>query len=145
MKRFPTVIVLLFSLCIFSASVALEQHGHNEAAMHEKEKHGFGLKEYDAFHDILHPLQHEALPQKDFNTIRAKAPELTAAGKAIVKLGTPKGVRQNAVFTTELKVFNKALTKYTRDARSGDDAQLEASYRAVHDVFEELAGMLPRK
>ena len=145
MKRFPTMIVLLFSLYIFSASIALAQQGHNAAAMHEKEKHGFGVKEYDAFHDVLHPLQHEALPQKDFKTIRAKASELNTVGKAIVKRGIPKGVKQGAVFKKELKAFEKALSKYMQDAKSGDDAQLETSYRAVHDTFEELAGMLPRK
>ena len=52
---------------------------------------GFGVKEYDAFHDVLHPLEHEALPKGDFARIRSQAKELTERGDAIVRLGVPKG------------------------------------------------------
>ena len=108
---------------------------------------GFGVKEYDAFHDILHPLEHEALPKGDFAKIRSDAKELTKRGKAIVKLGVPKGIKTENVeeFKKHLSDFTAALAKFSSDAGSGSDADLKTSFSAVHDSFEEMAHMLPRK
>ena len=107
----------------------------------------FSVREYEEFHRLLHPLQHEALPKKDFATIRAKAEELVKLGEAIVKLGVPRGIAAANVdeFKKELKKFDNALAKFNKDAKSGTDEELEVSYGAVHDSFELLAGMLPRK
>ncbi len=105
----------------------------------------FSVKEYNHFHEVLHMLQHEALPKKDFATIRAQAGELTTRGDAIVKLGVPAKVQSMAKFEVELKRFAEALAKYKSDAADAPDAQLEVSYLAVHDTFENLAAMLPRK
>ena len=106
----------------------------------------FSVKEYEDFHRVLHPLEHEALPKKDFARIRAAAPEFVALGEAIVKLGVPSGTKPADVaeFEKELKKFREALAKFAADAKSGRDSQLESSFSAVHDSFEMLAGLLPR-
>jgi hypothetical protein len=107
----------------------------------------FSVKEYDAFHEVLHPLEHEALPAKDFQRIRANAAELLKRGAAIVRLGVPQGTApQNAEnFRRELKKFEDALGKFRQHSQTGTDEQLEVSFSAVHDSFEMLAGMLPQK
>lgn len=107
----------------------------------------FGVKEYDDFHAVLHPLQHEALPKKDFATIRQRAKELVRLGNAIIKVGVPSGVKSERVsdFNKSLSKFSDTLIKFDADAQSASDDQLKTSYTAVHDSFEELAGMLPRK
>jgi hypothetical protein len=107
----------------------------------------FSVKEYDEFHRVLHPLEHEALPKNDMATIRRRSSELIKLGEAIVKLGVPSGTKSEYVedFKKELEKFKEALTKYGTDAESGSDTDLKKSYTAVHDSFEELAGMLPRK
>ena len=68
-------------------------------------------------------------------------------GKAIVKVGMPAGTaeRYHEDFRKELKKFKTSLDKLSKDAKRGTDAQLESSFSAVHDSFEMLAGMLPRK
>jgi hypothetical protein len=106
----------------------------------------FSVKEYDEFHEVLHPLEHEALPKNDFATIRARASELVTLGQAITKLGVPRGTKQEHFeeFKKELKKFRSALTRFRSAAKSGTDQQLKTSYSAVHDSFEMLAGMLPR-
>ena len=108
---------------------------------------GFGVKEYDDFHHLLHQLQHEALPKNDLATIRSKAKELIKLGDAIVKLGVPKGTKGEDADTFQAKLgeFAKALEKYGSDAESGADADLKSSYSAVHEKFEELADRLPKK
>ena len=107
---------------------------------------GFGVKEYDDFHHVLHHLQHEALPKNDLATIRNRAEELVKLGDAIVKLGVPAKTKTEKVeeFKKELANFDKTLAKYGADAKSGSDADLKKSYEAVHESFEELAEMLPR-
>lgn len=114
------------------------------AANASAEEH-FSVREYNLFHDVLHPLQHEALPKRDFKTIRTRATELVTRGRAIIKLGVPAGVHETAEFAKELQNFETALSKFEVDAQEGTDAQLEESYNAVHDTFEMLASMLPRK
>lgn len=114
------------------------------AAAAQPDEH-FSVREYNLFHDVLHPLQHEALPQRDFKTIRARAAELVTRGRALVRLGIPAGVQETDAFRKELKQFEKALAKFRADARKRSDARLEQSYNAVHDSFEMLASMLPRK
>ena len=107
----------------------------------------FSVKEYNMFHDLLHPLEHEALPAKDFQRIRSNAEGLVKRGKAILKVGIPDRTaeRDREEFGKELKKFKTALNKLTRDAKRGSDAQLQESFSAVHESFEMLAGMLPRK
>jgi hypothetical protein len=105
----------------------------------------FSVKEYNDFHHVLHPLQHEALPKKDYATIRARSGELVTLGEAIVKVGVPANVNDVPGFTNELKKFSDSLVKFKTDSANATDAQLVESYLAVHDTFEMLAAMLPRK
>jgi hypothetical protein len=102
----------------------------------------FSVREYNVFHDLLHPLEHEAVPAKDFQRIRTNAADLVRRGEAIVRVGMPRGTaeRYREDFRKELKKFKNALGKLRKDAKRGTDA----SFSAVHDSFEMLAGMLPR-
>jgi hypothetical protein len=124
-------------LCLLLSSSAISA----AAAQH------FSVKQYNEFHDLLHPLEHEALPARDFRRIRTSATELARLGKAMVRLGVPRGTAKSNVteFRKELRKFNTALNKFSEHAKTGSDDQLETSFSAVHDSFEMLAGMLPRK
>lgn len=106
----------------------------------------FGVKQYDDFHHVLHPLEHEALPKNDFATIRARAGELVKLGGAITKLGVPAGTKADSSeeFKKELKKFKDALAKFRKASKSGTNDELKTTFSAVHDSFEMLAGMLPR-
>jgi hypothetical protein len=107
----------------------------------------FGVKEYDDFHHVLHPLEHEALPKNDFATIRSRAGELVKFGGAIAKLGVPAGTKAESreEFKMELKKFKDALAKFRKASKSGTNDELKTTFSAVHDSFEMLAGMLPRR
>ncbi|MDQ3472483.1 MAG: hypothetical protein M3447_01975 [Acidobacteriota bacterium] len=140
-----------FTLCIFAAVILLScaatlsfAHGGIKRGAAD---HGFSVKEYEDFHHVLHPLQHEALPKNDFKQIRLKASELVTLGEAITKLGIPSGVEEKSreEFKVNLGSFGDALAKFKADASSGADDQLKESYLAVHDYFEMLAALLPEK
>ena len=138
-------LLLLLSATSSAAQEARHHGATKHGAEHEAKGHSFGVKEFDLFHDVLHPLQHEALPNNDFQTIRARANELIAAGRAITRLSTPKRMHKPAPYRKEMRTFRAALTRFGKDASAGTDAQLTQSYTAVHDSFERLAVMLPRK
>ena len=152
MKRFCLLFIFAFaSICstayLSSAGATTAtnpQEGHGKEG-HGK-KHGMSVKEYDKFHDVLRILQHEALPAKDFAKIRSESSLLIKLGKKLVKLGVPKGVKDEHKdeFAKGITKFNEALAKYKTDAKKGTDEQLSASYITVHDTFETLADLLPR-
>jgi len=143
LRRFAIAVFTVAFL--FSPIASIEIRAAFNSQEHQG-KHGFGFKQYDEFHDVLHPLQHEALPNKDFKTIRTKSALLIQRGRAVVKLGTPAKISADnrAEFIRELRKFSQALTKFRNDAKRGSDSQLEVSYSAVHDSFEMLAALLPR-
>jgi hypothetical protein len=113
--------------------------GANSAVQHE-----FGIEEYELFHELLHPLQHEALPQGDFKRIRSMASNLVARGKAIVKLEVPRVSNPGRQkFVEARRKFDRALAAFKADARQGSDSRLKKSFTAVHDSFEQLADLVP--
>ncbi len=125
--------LFLFSIACLSATLT-----------HSSAQHGFRVQEYEEFHDVLHPLEHEALPHKDYKRIRAQANLLIKRGRAIVRVGLPQGTAEEKQeeFKIELKKFDEALTKFRTASRTGTNKQLTTSYSAVHDAFEMLAAML---
>jgi hypothetical protein len=133
LKLNPALGALLF------ASTLLVFGEVNAAAQHE-----FGLKQYEQFHDALHPLQHEALPNNDFKSMRAGSRLLVKRGNAIVALGIPRSTPKNErkEFAAELSKFRTALRQFRAAALKGTDEQLKTSFSALHDSFEMLAGML---
>jgi len=147
LKRFRLVLTFAFAticatayLCNSPATTAANsQEGHGN-------KHGLSVKEYEDFHRVLHPLEHDALPKKDFHRIRTQSSLLVKRGKAMVKLGVPQGTSEEHKedFANALTKFGEALAKFKTDARKGTNEQLKTSYSAVHDSFEMLAAMLPR-
>lgn len=107
-------------------------------------QHGFAIEEYELFHEVLHPLQHEALPQGDFKRIRSMAKELVKRGKAIVKLGVPDAPKaERRKFAEARRRFDRALAAFESDAGTGSNSRLRRSFSAVHDSFEELADLVP--
>ena len=68
----------------------------------------FSVKEYNEFHHVLHPLEHEALPAKDFQRIRSNAGDLLKRGRAIVQVGVPRGTAEKYIeeFRRELYRLN---------------------------------------
>jgi hypothetical protein len=133
----------MFSLVLlFSYSVTLTAQEEQKTEKKEMKKE-FGKAEFEAFHTVLRPLQHKALPAKNFKKIREKSELLVEKGETIVNLGIPKAIEKTAEYKRALQSFSDALAKYKNDAKSGTDAELKKSYLAVHDLYERLMNFLP--
>ena len=104
---FAMLLSIIFASNVYTTNGAFFQAGH-------KTEQGFKVRQYDNFHDVLHPLQHEALPKKDFQRIRAKATLLSKRGRAILKLGVPRrtSAENRVEFKNELKKFKEALDRF---------------------------------
>lgn len=137
MKRSQLIVVLLL-LSIFILTLEAPK-----ASTHAPVQHGFRIKEYELFHDVLEPMQHEALPQGDFARIRSMANELVTRGRAIVKLGVPTAPKAELrKFIAARRRFDLALVRFKADAQRNNDTKLKKSFTAVHDSFEELADLV---
>lgn len=139
MRRF-TQYALAFIIALQIVFVAPVRAQDMQANAQAEEEHGF-KGEFKAFHDILHPLQHDAVPQNDMKTIRARSGELYNAGMKIVRM--PKA-NNSAEYKSQLTKFRRALQSYRSLARKGSDAKLKSAFAQVHDTFEELAAMQRR-
>lgn len=148
MKQLIRLKVLLLSLVVALAAFSLAPLAPESVALaqempnHESEG---GSQQFRLFHDVLHPLMHEALPHKDFKTMRARAGELVKRGRVIVKAGVPERVKDQEGFHLSLKDFDEELSAFRKAARGRDDKQLEKTFNALHDTFERLADMLPKQ
>jgi hypothetical protein len=128
-------------------SVVLMMIGLGLALGNSLPDEGFSVKEYEAFHHVLHPLEHEALPRNDVAQIRASAPELFRLGKAIVRRGVPEStdVAKMKEFKSLLAKFDLALNQFRSDSRRRNDDRLKEAFSAVHDSFEMLVPLLPQR
>jgi hypothetical protein len=136
-KFYVSVLTVSLALIVLTALPSPAQKKHKEMP----------IKEYEAFHEVLHPLEHEALPKKDYESIRTKADELVSRGNAIVNLGVPYRMadEKKEPFERELQTFGSHLKAFATNAKEGSDQQLRESFDAVHDSFELLVSMLPQQ
>jgi hypothetical protein len=132
--------IMKLTLVLLTAVAALVFSSGTAAARGE-----FGLKEFDKFHDILHGLQHKAVPENDFKLLRLKASGLVERGNDILEIGPTRGVKDRAAYAALLSRFKTALNRYEQAALDGPDTELVSTFSAVHDLFEELAAALPRR
>lgn len=110
------------------------------------EEPGFPTPELKAFHDVMHPLVHEALPAKDAARIRAAARDLDAGRSAILRGGTGSATgKAKLEVVKRLEAFNSSVTKLVQASKgTGNDADVLASLDAVHTAFEELVAGWPK-
>lgn len=137
MKSFSISLAVMFMFGLVTFSSVAQEH---------KNENKLPFKEYERFHRVLHPLQHESLPKKDYETIRSKTNELLSRGNAVVKMGVPYRTREDSrePFERELANFGRHLKALATNAEEGSDEQVKDSFTAVHDSFEMLVSMLPK-
>jgi len=122
-----------------------QQHTAQHNKQHTEAEHNFGSVAFERFHDQLHPLQHDALPSADYKTMRERAAALVRAGQPLTKMRVPADMPDRLAFLKHQKEFTAALTRFRRAATRGTNEQLKTSFTVVHDSFEEMAQLLPRK
>jgi hypothetical protein len=105
--------------------------------------HEFALKELDIFHDALHPLVHEALPNNDYTTIRAGLQDLLTKAKAIEKARLPrKFASRRKEFQKQSKLLVSQLADMNEVKNKIDGDTLGKKFNDMHETFETLVELV---
>jgi hypothetical protein len=135
-----TNVMLFFAVLVMTAVPASGQD--QDSQPEAKPEHAFAMKELTDFHDILHPLVHDALPNGDYGTIRSQLDALLAKGKAILRAKLPPSLTPKR---KELRKASNDLVKQLRELAAmkvaKDNASLERKFNEMHETFERLAGL----
>lgn len=103
------------------------------------EGHVFAIPEMDHFHEVLHPLVHDAMPEKQYDVVRGKLDELFTQAKAIRKSKLPA---EMAPVKKEFRRSAERLVDQIRKLRkTSDNAKFEALFHEMHMTFEGMAGL----
>ena len=128
-------------MLIFLCSVSHSQEKAKEAPEDHTMK-ASAVKELNEFHELLHPLVHEAYPNKDFAAIKKALPELIESGTLLKKATLPKElVSKKKAFMTEAKKLMKQLTEMNRKKDTISDEALGKKFMEMHTTFEKMMDM----
>ncbi|MFH1574829.1 MAG: hypothetical protein ABIG68_12660 [Acidobacteriota bacterium] len=89
----------------------------------------------EAFHDVMHPLWHDAYPDKDAAAIKKEIPKLKVRAKLI--LSTAENAEKGR--TAGARSLLEAVTTLEEAAAAQDDMAVLEALRIVHDAYEKLA------
>ena len=100
------------------------------------------MKEINEFHELLHPLVHEAFPRNDMESIRKGLPGLIAAASAMKNASArtfPQEARsKRQKYERETKRLVKQLTDMNKKKKSLADEEFGAKFMQMHDTFEGI-------
>lgn len=99
------------------------------------------IQEVEAFHELLHPLVHQALPGRDAEAIRKGLPGLLAAAAAIQRADVPRTMAKRNAFRKEAKVLQRQVEKLNKSKGRISDDELFRRFEAMHETFEALSAM----
>ena len=131
----------LLSVAIILASTCSYAQETMDAA---KKSHGsetMSVKELDAFHELLHPLVHEAYPNKDFSTIRKAIPDLIAAAKKLKIASLPEELKKKEFKKNSSKLL-KELTALNKKKEKLTNEEFGKKFMEMHDTFENIMELM---
>lgn len=105
--------------------------------------HATKMVEVSKFHELLHPLVHDAYPDSNFSAIRKALPDLIAAAASIKNAKLPKELRSKK---KEFRKISKSLLKQleTMNKRKAklSDKELGDQFMEMHDTFEKMMELI---
>ncbi len=135
-----TIISIVIFMIFVCASYAQEKP---EPAKQQHEMPGVAVKEVDAFHELLHPLVHEAYPAKDFAAIKKGLPGLVDAAVSMKKASLPpKFAAKKNLYKKHSKKLHQQLTSMNKMKSKLTDDELGKRFMEMHDTFESIMGLM---
>ena len=135
------ILILVLIVCassVYAQEKMEQQHESKEA--HEMKSASF--KELDAFHELLHPLVHEAYPAKDFAAIKKGIPGLIKSAAALKTAALPKELSaKKTVFNKTAKKLLQQLNQLDKKKETWKDKEYGEKFMAMHDTFEKMIDM----
>ena len=130
-----TPLVLIVALAISYSQEKTDAAGNQEQTS--------SVKELDAFHELLHPLVHDAYPNKDFATIKKALPGLIKGANMMRIAGLPKefGVKAGKYKKASQKLIKQLTDLNRKKSKYGDDA-FGKKFMEMHDTFESIMDLV---
>jgi hypothetical protein len=99
-------------------------------------------KAMEDFHQVMAPLWDESYPQKDYQTIRDKAPDLKEKIMALVMIRPTPDMEKDreslSDFLRERQNLTIFVSQVEQAAKDGPDSTLASAFESVHWSFQEL-------
>ncbi|MEW5923412.1 MAG: hypothetical protein AB1746_05440 [Candidatus Zixiibacteriota bacterium] len=101
------------------------------------------LPELEHFHEVLQPLWHEALPNKDYAAIKAAIPDLNERAQAIVNAQLPAKYDFLAEsFNANRNALKEAVNQLGTACESDSAQLIEEKMTGMHDAYHALTECL---
>lgn len=134
------VLVFLFFISSLNAQEKMEKADEQK---HEHEIKPTTVKELDEFHDLLHPLVHDAYPNNDFTAIKKAMPDLIEEATELKKATLPKEFSaKKSAFRKEAKKLLKQLQELKKKEKTFSDETYGKKFMEMHDTFEKMMEMM---
>jgi len=97
------------------------------------------LKEMDEFHKVLYVVYHKDLPDKNWDAVRAAAPELMAKAEAVTKATLPARLQpKQETFNAAAAGLAEAAAVLAGLGRQADSVAIEHAVHQLHARYQEL-------
>ncbi len=105
----------------------------------EDEGKNVAIKELEAFHESLHPLVHDLMPNKDLAGVRSRLADLLKSARLAAGAALP---RELASKKDEYRRLGAQLVRQiTRLQSTKNDAKFEKLFDSMHMTFEEMISL----
>ncbi len=101
------------------------------------------VPELDDFHEVMHPIWHDAYPNKDYDALKKYADEVNEKAKAVYSAQLPGIQREKQLKWNEgIMQFQAAVEDYNKYAASDDKEALLKAAENLHTKYEMLVRIL---
>ena len=101
------------------------------------------VPELDDFHDVMHPIWHDAYPNKDFEALKKYVDEVNEKAKAVYSAQLPGINREKQLKWNEGVIkFQAAVEEFNKTAQADDNEGLLKAAENLHTNYEMLVRII---
>lgn len=101
------------------------------------------VPELDDFHEVMHPIWHDAYPNKDYDALKKYVDEVNEKAKAVYSAQLPGINREKQLkWNDGVMKFQAAVEEYNKTAQSDDNEGLLKAAENLHTNYEMLVRII---
>ena len=133
LKKYFSIVLIIFSASFFSFSQQSEQSGELESSVPALEQ----------FHEVIYPIWHTAYPAKDYSALRSYSAAVDSLSAEIISAKLPGILRDKKEKWNEgLEAFKNAVDEYKAQSTGTDDQALLLAAEDLHSKYEMLVRVI---
>lgn len=101
------------------------------------------VPELDAFHEVMHPIWHDAYPAKDYDALKKYVDEVNTKAKAVYSASLPGIQREKQLkWNGGIIQFKTAVEDYNKYASANENESLLNAAENLHSKYEMLVRVI---